>query len=284
MKSRFVVSVFCESVIVMAVVAAAVLVTSCAVVGLFGMDSVKRLSSWLELGCGVGVYVVALSAVMLVCHVRGRRAVLCATISLVSVFALCAVFVCGMGLLPRRFGNPALVAADGMDIVAAARSQIGVTVKYDPAYAKIGYPGGDVPRERGVCSDVVIRALRDARGIDLQKLVHEDMKAHFIMYPSLTRWLMYRTDPNIDHRRVLNLERFFGRSGWSLEVTKEADCYIPGDIVTCLIGGEIPHVMIVSDRKSPEGVPLVIHNVGSGAQEENRLFSYDITGHHRLRP
>ena len=94
---------------------------------------------------------------------------------------------------------------------------------------------------------------------------------------------MYRTDPSIDHRRVLNLERFFGRIGWSLEVTKDADCYIPGDIVTCLIGGEIPHVMIVSDRKSPDGVPLVIHNVGSGTQEENRLFSYDITGHHRLR-
>jgi uncharacterized protein YijF (DUF1287 family) len=148
----------------------------------------------------------------------------------------------------------------------------------------LDYPNGDVPRGRGVCSDVVIRALRDARGIDLQKLVHEDMKAHFVMYPSLTRWLMFKTDTNIDHRRVLNLERFFGRSGWSLEVTQDAAYYLPGDIVTCRLGGEVPHIMIVSDRKSPRGIPLVIHNIGGGTREEDCLFEYKITGHYRLEP
>ena len=206
---------------------------------------------------------------------------------LIVMLALAAVLLLGKVPVGIEYGSPYSgmpdAATNGLDIVSAARSQVGVTVVYDPSYQNISYPNGDVPMDRGVCSDVIVRALRAARGIDLQKLVHEDMKAHFIMYPSLTRWLMYRTDPNIDHRRVLNLERFFGRSGWSLEVTKDADCFIPGDIVTCLIGGEIPHVMIASDRKSPEGVPLVIHNVGSGAQEENCLFSYDITGHHRLR-
>ena len=206
---------------------------------------------------------------------------------LIVMLSLAVVLLLGKVPVGIEYGSPYRgmpgAATNGMDIVSAARSQIGVTVVYDPAYRSIPYPNGDVPIDRGVCSDVIVRALRTARGIDLQKLVHEDMKAHFIMYPSLIRWRMLGPDSNIDHRRVLNLERFFGRSGWSLEVTKEKVCYFPGDIVTCLIGGEIPHVMIVSDRKSPDGVPLVIHNVGSGTQEEDRLFSYDITGHHRLR-
>ena len=190
---------------------------------------------------------------------------------LVMVLSLAVVVFLGKVPVGIEYGSPYSgmpdAATNGIDIVSAARSQIGVTVVYDPSYQTIPYPNGDVPMDRGVCSDVIVRALRTARGIDLQKLVHEDMKAHFMMYPSLTRWLMCRPDPNIDHRRVLNLERFFGRNGWSLEVNKKADCFIPGDIVTCRIGGEIPHVMIVSDRKSPEGVPLVIHNVGSGTQE-----------------
>ena len=205
---------------------------------------------------------------------------------LIVMLSLAVVLWLGKVPVGIEYGSPYRDMPDavtnGIDIVSAARGQIGVTVIYDPAYRNIPYPNGDVPVDRGVCSDVIVRALRTARGIDLQRLVHEDMKAHFIMYPSLIRWQMLRPDPNIDHRRVLNLERFFGRSGWSLEVTKEKDCYLPGDIVTCLIGGEIPHAMIVSDRKSPDGVPLVIHNVGSGTQEENRLFSYEITGHHRL--
>ena len=209
------------------------------------------------------------------------------TALLVAVLALLAA-VLFLGKIPVgvRHGSPSSglpgAATNGLDIVMAARSQIGVTVSYDPSYQKIDYPNGDIPRGRGVCSDVVIRALRDARGIDLQKLVHEDMKAHFVMYPSLTRWLMFKTDTNIDHRRVLNLERFFGRSGWSLEVTQDAAYYLPGDIVTCRLGGEVPHIMIVSDRKSPRGIPLVIHNIGGGTREEDCLFEYKITGHYRL--
>ena len=214
----------------------------------------------------------------------GRNAL---KLSLVVVLlSLAVVLVLGKVPVGIEYGSPYRgmpdAATNGIDIVSAARGQIGVTVAYDPAYRNIPYPNGDVPMDRGVCSDVIVRALRTARGVDLQRLVHEDMKAHFIMYPSLIRWQMLGPDPNIDHRRVLNLERFFGRSGWSLEVTNEKDCYFPGDIVTCLIGGEIPHGMIVSDRKSPDGVPLVIHNVGSGTQEEDRLFSYEITGHHRV--
>ena len=211
-----------------------------------------------------------------------------AALLVVVLILLAVVFFLGKIPVGIRHGSPSSglpgAATNGLDIVVAARSQIGVTVSYDPSYQKIDYPNGDIPRGRGVCSDVVIRALRDARGIDLQKLVHEDMKAHFVMYPSLTRWLMFKTDTNIDHRRVLNLERFFGRSGWSLEVTQDAACYLPGDIVTCRLGGEVPHIMIVSDRKSPRGIPLAIHNIGGGTREEDCLFEYKITGHYRLEP
>ena len=205
---------------------------------------------------------------------------------LAVLIVLSVVLLLGRMPVGVRYGSPSSglpdAATNGMDIVSAARKQIGVTVVYDPAYRKIPYPNGDVPMDRGVCSDVIVRALRDARGMDLQKLVHEDMASHFLMYPSMTRWMMFCTDTNIDHRRVLNLERFFGRMGWSLEVNKDVRCYLPGDIVTCLIGGDIPHVMIVSDRKSSGGIPLVLHNAGGGTQEEDCLFSYEITGHHRL--
>ena len=166
------------------------------------------------------------------------------------------------------------------NIVAAARRQIGVTVGYDPAYRKIGYPGGDVPSESGVCTDVIIRALRDARKIDLQKLVHEDMKTSFSKYPQM--WGLKAPDPNIDHRRVPNLQCYFKRKGYALPVSKNAADYKPGDIVTVMVGGKLPHIMIVSDRKSAAGDPLAIHNIGSGTQEEDVLFAYPLTGHYRI--
>ena len=175
-----------------------------------------------------------------------------------------------------------LISATGeTDVVAAARRQIGVTVGYDPAYRKIGYPGGDVPKESGVCTDVIIRALRDARKVDLQKLVHEDMKANFAKYPQ--QWGLKRTDPNIDHRRVPNLQCFFKRKGWSLKTTKTASDYEPGDFVTVIVGGRLPHIMIVSDKKAADGTPLVIHNIGSGTKEEDCLFTYPLTGHYRMK-
>ena len=166
-------------------------------------------------------------------------------------------------------------------IVEAARGQVGVTVSYDPSYVALTYPGGDVPRERGVCTDVVIRALREGRGMDLQKLVHEDMKAHFSKYPGI--WGLKRTDRNIDHRRVPNLRTYFKRKGFSLPVTRTAGDYKPGDFVTCTVPPNRPHIMIVSSRNTPGGVPLVIHNIGRGAREEDALFTYPITGHYRLQ-
>lgn len=166
-------------------------------------------------------------------------------------------------------------------LVAAARYQVGLTTIYDPAYVSLKYPGGDVPFERGVCADVVIRALRDSLEMDLQVLVHEDMTKAFSKYP--TRWGLKRPDRNIDHRRVLNLATYFERQGYSVGVSQKPEDYLPGDLVTCTVGGNLPHIMIVSDARTAAGVPLVIHNIGSGTREENRLFDFPITGHYRVR-
>ena len=165
-------------------------------------------------------------------------------------------------------------------IVAAARGRIGRTVVYDGAYVGLAYPGGDVPIERGVCSDVVIRALRDGLDMDLQRLVHEDMSAAFGEYPTI--WGLSKPDRNIDHRRVPNLRRYFERRGWSLGVSDRLGEYRAGDLVTCKVGGNRPHIMVVSDRKNSAGVPLVIHNIGRGTKEENRLFEFALTGHYRI--
>lgn len=164
-------------------------------------------------------------------------------------------------------------------LVDAARRQIGKTIYYDPSYVGLAYPGGDVPRDRGVCTDVVIRALRDALQFDLQKLVHEDMKASFSRYPTI--WNLKRPDRNIDHRRVPNLQTYFQRKGYSIDVTRNGNDYRPGDIVTCMVGNR-PHIMLVSDRKTRDGVPLVIHNIGRGTREEDRLFAFQLKGHYRM--
>ena len=161
---------------------------------------------------------------------------------------------------------------------AEARRQIGVTTSYDPDYVQIAYPGGDVPVDRGVCTDVVIRALR-CLGLDLQKAVHEDMAAHFSAYPRL--WGLRRPDKNIDHRRVPNLRTYFTRRGWALPVTHNARDYRPGDLVTCLVGSNLPHIFIVSDATTAEGEPLIIHNIGRGVVEEPGLFEFELTGHYR---
>ena len=171
--------------------------------------------------------------------------------------------------------------SNNVDIVIAARAQIGVTTNYVADYRKIGYPNGDIPRGEGVCSDVVVRALRDARKIDLQELMHLDMSANFSKYPRKRKWLLGRPDSNIDHRRVLNQECFFTRQGWSVPITDNPQDYLPGDFVTCRVYG-LSHIMIVSDKKARDGTPLVIHNIGSGAQEENALFGFQMSGHFRL--
>jgi uncharacterized protein YijF (DUF1287 family) len=173
--------------------------------------------------------------------------------------------------------------ANNADIVAAARKQVGVTLHYDPAYRKLAYPGGDVPPERGVCTDVVVRALRSARSIDLQRRVHEDLKTNWNAYPDHARWGLSRPDPNIDHRRVPHLMTWFKRAGYSRPVTRAPSNYLPGDVVAWDLGRGILHIGIVSDQMQG-GVPRVIHNIGAGAREEDILFQYTIIGHYRLPP
>ena len=159
-------------------------------------------------------------------------------------------------------------------IVQSARNQIGKTLRYDPAYTKLTYPMGDVPMEKGVCTDVVIRALRE-QNIDLQELVHQDMSRNFSVYPK--RWGLKQPDTNIDHRRVPNLMTYFTRQGWAVQDTN----YQAGDIVTWELKGNRPHIGIVSDRKIGDR-PLIIHNIGSGTREDDVLYRYTITGHFRL--
>lgn len=163
-------------------------------------------------------------------------------------------------------------------LIAAARSQIGVTLSYDPAYTALAFPGGDVPRSRGVCTDVVIRAYRDALGLDLQALVNADMKASFAAYPR--RWGLSRPDRNIDHRRVPNLQTFLARQRALLPLSTRGGDWQPGDIVTSLVGGSLPHIGIVSDRTEGNR-PLLIHNIGNGTREEDALFAHQLTGHYR---
>jgi uncharacterized protein YijF (DUF1287 family) len=164
--------------------------------------------------------------------------------------------------------------------VEKAREQIGVTTGYDPAYKKIVYPGGDVSKETGVCSDVIVRAFRGL-GIDLQKAVHEDMTRAFDQYPG--KWGLKRPDSNIDHRRVPNLVTYFERQSWAAPVSKRSSDFQAGDVVAWDLGGGVTHIGIVSDRRSDEGAPLVIHNIGHGVREENILFRYEIIGHYRPR-
>jgi uncharacterized protein len=156
---------------------------------------------------------------------------------------------------------------------------VGVTLTYDPAYSRLPFPGGDVPRARGVCTDVLIRAYRDAFGVDLQALVNADMRRAFGAYPR--RWGLRRPDVNIDHRRVPNLQTFLSRKGAARTVTGNATDWLPGDIFTSMIDGRLPHTGIVSDRRGAGGRPLVIHNIGQGAREEDALFTYPLTGHYR---
>ena len=184
-------------------------------------------------------------------------------------------------LLIHLLALPLLADAAASKIVHAARSQIGVTTLYDPAYVALSYPNGDVLPERGVCTDVVVRALRKSIQLDLQKAVHEDMKAHFSKYPK--NWGLKRPDKNIDHRRVPNLQTYFTRHQQKLKLTENPANFKPGDLVTSLLPGNLPHIMIVSDKFAEDGkTPLVIHNIGRGAVEENRLFAFPLTGHYRL--
>ena len=161
-----------------------------------------------------------------------------------------------------------------------AIAQAGVTTGYDPSYVALDYPGGDVPEKTGVCSDVVVRAFRKA-GIDLQKEIHEDMKAARSDYP--TKWGATSTDANIDHRRVLNLMAYFRRQGKSLTVSYDPAEYLPGDIVAWDLTGGIDHIGMVTNMLSDSGDHyLIVHNIGAGTRVEDVLFQWTIKGHYRF--
>ena len=185
-----------------------------------------------------------------------------------------------IGLAAAPFAVPATVGAQlnrSAALIAAARRQVGVTLAYDPAYTRLTFPGGDVPRAKGVCTDVVVRAYRDALGLDLQALVNADMRRAFTAYPK--RWGLRRTDASIDHRRVPNLQVFLARQGAQLPLPADARGWRPGDVFTALIGDRLPHIGIVSDR----GPGWILHNVGSGAREEPGLYAHKLTGRYRWR-
>jgi uncharacterized protein YijF (DUF1287 family) len=185
-------------------------------------------------------------------------------------------------------GRLALAAStNGQKLADAARAQLGVTTGYDPTWTQLSYPGGDVPRSTGVCADVVIRAARDALGLDLQKLVHEDMVTNFAAYPKVKKWGESKPDANIDHRRVLNLEAYWTRVGarlWAAETPTAGDAFPKpfevGDIVTWLLDARLPHVGVVVSV-----VPQrrVVHNIGRGVEESSLedFHAERAAGHYR---
>ncbi len=179
--------------------------------------------------------------------------------------------------------KPALESIENPSIrsvLTNAREQLNVTKKYSQEYFTLNYPNGDPPLETGACTDVVIRAFRSA-GVDLQKELHEDIKANFASYPN--KWGLQRPDTNIDHRRVPNFQTFFTRRGKSIPVSLRPESYQPGDVVSWDINGKgMTHIGIVSHLWNERTRRyLVIHNVGGGAMAEDRLFSWKITGHYR---
>ncbi len=170
-------------------------------------------------------------------------------------------------------------------LLDAADSRTKVSVTYDGRYHKLDYPGGDVPKSIGVCTDLIIRSYRSAFKYDFQKTLHEDMKQRFSSYPPL--WGLKKPDTNIDHRRVPNLEFFLKKYGTTLSGTRNSANYKPGDLVTWNIGGTkrfIPHIGIVSNKRTPKGIPLIYHNIGEGPKLEDTLFAFPIRYHFRFFP
>lgn len=171
-----------------------------------------------------------------------------------------------------------------IDLVKSAIERTSFEIHYDGSYYSIDYPNGDVPQNIGVCTDVIIRSYRKI-GSDLQRLVHEDMQTNFIEYPSKRIWGLNKPDKNIDHRRVPNLQLFFKRQGEILSISNNPADYNPGDLVTWMLTGNLPHIGIVTDRISTKsGNPYIVHNIGGGPLMEDMLFKYKITGHYKYVP
>ena len=215
------------------------------------------------------------------------------TIRCLSILALAFSFGCQTdiskiappesGLFAAEAEKPKLseIATDEIrKLLESAIEQTKVTKEYNPKYVVIAYPNGDVPAETGVCTDVVIRAFRKA-GVDLQKEVHEDMSGNFSVYP--TKWSLKSPDPNIDHRRVPNLQIFFSRKGKSVPITNKAKDYNPGDVVAWDLDGKgMTHIGIVSNIFNEKTKRyLIVHNIGAGAQAEDKIFDWKIIGHYR---
>ncbi len=193
----------------------------------------------------------------------------------VLVILLCTVLSYSASAEPSGFQQ---------QLVKAALQRTSYQVRYDGAYQRIAYPGGDVPADIGVCTDVIVRIYRSL-GVDLQQLVHEDMQDNFSHYPSQRIWGLSRPDSNIDHRRVPNLQAFFRRHGTEMPVSQRAEDYQPGAIVSWMLPGNLPHIGIVTDQLAPEsGRPMIVHNIGAGPKLEDRLFAYPITGHYYYQP
>jgi uncharacterized protein len=196
----------------------------------------------------------------------------------IALLALVGVGVLAAQLQPLP-GSAEARQAFLRQFAAAALERTHHAVRYDPAYVRLAYPGGDVPADTGVCTDEVIRAYR-AIGIDLQKEVHDDMAANFAAYPR--KWGRRGPDPNIDHRRVPNLMVFFSRKGEILPITDRAADYAPGDLVTWDLGGGLTHIGMVVDRKTLfTRRYMIVHNIGAGPKIEDVLFDWKITGHYR---
>jgi uncharacterized protein YijF (DUF1287 family) len=186
------------------------------------------------------------------------------------------------GLKPKVRSN--YTPAFGMKLEQAALGRLNPAIRYDARYVKIAYPWGDVPETTGVCSDVIIRSYR-ALGIDLQSLLHEDMKRAFRAYPSKRIYGLKRPDPNIDHRRVVNLEAFFERTGASIPVGTEPDDFQPGDVLTWRLSGNEPHTgIVIAERHPTSGYPLVVHNLGAGVRKDDLIKLSPPTGHFRFAP
>lgn len=192
-----------------------------------------------------------------------------------KIFIFVALTVCALEINAETFAQ---------QLVAAALERTRYHVVYDGSYRAIDYPNGDVPANIGVCTDVVIRSYRTL-GIDLQQVVHEDMRANFSAYPSQRIWGLRQPDKNIDHRRVPNLQTFFNRNAQSLPISLDGKDYQPGDIVTWKLGGKTPHIGIVTDQLSSDGKrPLVVHNIGAGPKLDDMLLQHPIDGHYRYFP
>ncbi len=202
------------------------------------------------------------------------------------LFVLCSLAALGSWIAFSRAQQAGESSVDpdsfAGKLVAAALERTTHKVRYDPAYVALDYPGGDVPADTGVCTDVVIRSYRKL-GLDLQKLVHEDMAAHFSQYPKI--WGMKRTDRNIDHRRVPNLQKFFARHGAELKVTKDRADYRPGDLVAWDLNGKsLWHIGIVVEKPGEPGSRWIVHNIGGGPVLQDCLFDWTVIGHYRYAP